>query len=89
MCNVRVYVQKHYGEKPRREPHPSDDWRVIHWREEYIRLKGWDNMSWGQRHVFSEEIHNSAMGMQGTAMKKELEELKAKYPDQKAFASLE
>ena len=46
-------------------------------------------MTEGQRHLFSKEITSSAMGMQGAAMKKELKELRAKYPDHKAFASIE
>jgi hypothetical protein len=78
-----MYVEKHYGEKPRREPQPT--FRPISWKEEYLRLKGWDNMTEGHRHVFSNEITSSAMGMGGTALKKELAELKARYPDQKAL----
>ena len=87
--NFGAYVQKHYGKKPRKKPQPSDDWRAIHWREQYIRLRGWDHMTEGQRHLFSKEITSSAMGMQGAAMKKELKELRAKYPDHKAFADLD
>jgi len=67
---------KHCRKERPRELQPT--FREIHWREEYIRLKGWDNMTDGQRHVFSKEITSLAMGMGGTAMKKELVKLKAK-----------
>lgn len=56
------------------------------WRQEYISLKGWENMSSGQKMVATQPIKSSAMGMGAAAMKKELEELRAKARDERPEA---
>ena len=47
------------------------------WKQEYIELKGWDNMSSGPKYSATHPCNSSAMGMGQMAMEKELERLKA------------
>ncbi len=44
------------------------------WKMEYIELKGWDNMSEGEKYLCTHTISSSVEGM---GMKKMQEELKA------------
>ena len=83
ILSVGKYIEKHYPPRKRKGD------TVKHWREEYILLKGWDNMTDIQRHVFTKKIKSSAMKRQGTAMLKELEELKAKHPYHQILADIQ
>ena len=47
------------------------------WRQEYIELKGWENMSSGQKYLATHPTSSSTMGMGNAAMMDELERLKA------------
>ena len=46
------------------------------WKQEYIRLKGWDNMTDGQKYLCTHPCNSSAMGMGMRGLRKELERMK-------------
>ena len=50
------------------------------WKKEYIELKGWENMSSGQKYLATHPCNSSAMGMGMKDMQKELEEMKSNKP---------
>ena len=90
ILNVGKYIEKYYA--PRKTSWRGSlgaDVTTIHWREEYIRLKGWDSMTDIQRHVFTKKIKSQAMQRLGDAMKKELAELKAKHPDNGSLVNVD
>ena len=47
------------------------------WKQEYIELKGWDNMTFSPKYLATHPCNSSTMGMGQMAMEKELERLKA------------
>ena len=49
----------------------------LNWKQEYIKLKGWDNMSSCPKYLATHPCNSSTMGMGQMAMEKELERLKA------------
>ena len=51
------------------------------WKMKYIELKGWDNMTEGQKHLATHQIKSSAMGMGMAAMQKELKKMESKLND--------
>ena len=46
------------------------------WKREYIQLKGWENMSDGEKFLCTHRISSSAMGMGMAHMQDELERMK-------------
>ena len=46
------------------------------WKMEYIELKGWNNMSEGDKYLCTHTNSSSAMGMGIAAMQKELKAIK-------------
>ena len=46
------------------------------WKQEYIELKGWDNMSEGEKYLTTHQCTSSAIGMGMSGLKKELERMK-------------
>ncbi len=46
------------------------------WKQEYIELKGWDNMSDGEKYLTTHPCTSSAIGMGMSGLKKKLEEMK-------------
>ncbi len=47
------------------------------WKMEYIELKGWDNMSDGEKYLCTHPCTSSAIGMGMSNLKKKLKEMKA------------
>ena len=88
--NLGAYAEKHFGEKPKPAEKAQPSFRAISWREEYIRLKGWDAMNDIHRRVITGEFSSPSAINQGTRlMKEELVELKAKYPEHGSFVDIE
>ena len=48
-----------------------------HWKMEYIQLKGWDNMSEGEKYLCTHTISSSKEGMGMKKMQEELIVMKA------------
>ena len=46
------------------------------WKQEYIELKGWDNMSEGEKYLTTHSCTSSVIGMGMSGLKKELERMK-------------
>ena len=46
------------------------------WKQEYIELKGWDNMSDGEKYLTTHSCTSSVIGMGMRGLKKELEQMK-------------
>ena len=46
------------------------------WKQEYIELKGWDNMSDGEKYLTTHDCTSSVIGMGMRGLKKELEQMK-------------
>ena len=74
ILNVGKYIEKNYPPRKRK-----GDTSTL-WRDEYIRLKGWESMTDIQRHILTKKAKSSAMKRQEAAMMKELRELKSKHP---------
>ena len=51
------------------------------WKRQYIKLKGWDNMTEGQKYLATHPCNSSAMGMGMAGMKKELKRLQEELND--------
>lgn len=49
-----------------------------HWKMEYIELKGWDNMSEGEKYLCTHTISSSVEGMGNMKLMAELKVMKAK-----------
>tara|TARA_R110002012_G_scaffold191216_1_gene358936 strand:+ start:353 stop:526 length:174 start_codon:yes stop_codon:yes gene_type:complete len=47
------------------------------WKQEYIELKGWDNMTEGQKYLATHPCTCSAEGMGMGGMQRELERMKS------------
>ncbi len=47
------------------------------WKMEYIELKGWDNMSEGEKYLCTHHISSSAEGMANMKLMAELKVMKA------------
>ena len=56
-----------------------------HWKMEYIQLKGWENMSDGQKYLATQECRSSAMGMGMGAMQRELKRMKEELGNDNPF----
>ncbi len=52
------------------------------WKMKYIELKGWDNMTEGQKYLATHPCNSSAMGMGMGGMQKELKRMEAKRDSQ-------
>mgnify|MGYP006872304283 FL=1 len=52
---------------------------------EYIELKGWENMTEGQKYLDTHPCNSSAMGMGMGGMQRELERMKAKLDKHNPF----
>lgn len=48
------------------------------WKMEYIELKGWDNMSEGEKYLCTHTISSSVEGMGNRKLMDELKAMKAK-----------
>ena len=46
------------------------------WKQEYIQLKGWDNMSDGEKYLTTHACTSSAIGMGMRGLQRKLEEMK-------------
>ena len=46
------------------------------WKREYIQLKGWDNMSDGEKYLTTHDCTSSAIGMGMRDLQRKLEEMK-------------
>ena len=75
--HIGIYSNQHYSD--RRPEEKPNSWEKV-WRMRFIDLKGWDNMTDGERRVFTKGVSSHSSGMQASAMKKELAELEKKYP---------
>jgi hypothetical protein len=85
-CVFGYNAGKHGGDdNPRREPQPT--FRPISWKEEYLRPKEWEAVNDVHRGVIAETMPSAAVTHGAKLMKKELAELKARYPDQNALRS--
>ena len=58
----------------------------LNWKQEYIQLKGWDNMNDGQKYLVTHPCRSSAMGMGMGHMQRELEEMKRQILTKKSEA---
>ena len=45
------------------------------WKMRYVELKGWDNMSEGEKYLITHTCSSSAMGMGMKSMKEELDRM--------------
>ena len=57
-----------------------------HWKMEYIELKGWENMSDGEKYLATQECRGSAMGMGMGRMQKELKRMKEELNNHNPFS---
>ena len=55
---------------------PKDSYNP-HWKMEYIELKGWDNMSEGEKYLCTHTISSSVEGMGMKQMQEQLKAMKA------------